>query len=385
MLKKIILAFAGLIIGLYLGYLLINNLILSKSSDVLIFNPVAKKNKIIGFLPYWLISKADKDYSKYINDFTYFGLTIDQDGRIKKLISPGETEPGWLVLKSGRIKPFLENADKNNLKKSLLVFSGNNEDIGKIIANPVDSANNMTKEVIPIMKQYGFTDLNLDIEKVGTASDSARADFTAFLAQVKRNLDRENAVTLTIDVSPIALFKKHLIDVDAIGAIADYLVLMTYDYHYQNSSVTGAVSPHEGAGKTEEFDVEVSVKEAIRHLNPEKIILGIPLYGYEWETIDRSENAAALPSSGIVASNRRVEKLVASCDNCLVSFDETKKESRVVFPDEKTGSYHQIYYPNKKSVEAKIRLAERYGLGGVAVWALGYEGNTILDPLQYYR
>ena len=61
------------------------------------------------------------------------------------------------------------------------------------------------------------------------------------------------------------------------------------------------------------------------------------------------------------------------------------KESYIIYKDDETGVYHQIFYPDKKSMEEKSQFAEKNNLGGVAVWALGYEGKTILEPLANYK
>lgn len=383
---KLIVIFCGLFIGLWIGLTVVNIVIYHKSSDSIILNPLAQeKHKVIGFLPYWLISKADKDYAKYINTLTYFGLAVSFDGTITKETNPGETEPGWLALKSGKVNSFLEAAKKNNMQKSLLIFSGNEDNINGLLHDPVLHATNMMKEVTPIMKNNGFTDLNLDIESVIVASDEARTNFTTFVKTVKQELNKNNLGTLTIDVSPIVLFKKYLVDLSSIATSVDYVVLMTYDFHYQGSSVTGAVAPINGAGNNEEFDSEVSVKEAMHIIPSGKILLGVPLYGYEWETIDATPHGGTIPASGLVASNRRVEDQIKSCANCTVTFDNTAKESLMTYKDDKTGSYHQIYFPEEKSVSEKVKLANKYELGGIALWALGYEGNTILNPLKSYK
>lgn len=386
MIRKFIAVFGGLFVGVWIGLTVVNIVIYHKSRDSIILNPLAQeKHKVIGFLPYWLISKADKDYTKYINTLTYFGLTVSFDGTITKETNPGESEPGWLTLKSGKVDSFLENAKKNNMQKSLLIFSGNEDNINGLLHDPVLHAENMMKEVAPIMKNNGFTDLNLDIESVIIASDEARTNFTTFVKTVKHELNKNNLGTLTIDVSPIVLFKKYLVDLSSIATSVDYVVLMTYDFHYQGSSVTGPVSPNGGAGNNEEFDTEVSVKEAMHIIPPEKILLGVPLYGYEWETIDATLHDGTIPASGLVASNRRVEDQIKSCTNCTVTFDDTAKESLMMYKDDKTGSYHQIYFPDEKSVSEKVKLADKYDLGGIALWALGYEGETILNPLKNYK
>jgi len=379
MLRKITVILAGFFIGLYFGFVI-------KTGKPFILNPIAEdKNQVIGFLPYWLIDKADKDYTKYINTLTYFGLTISPDGTIMKETNPGESEPGWLALNSGKVNPFMETAKKNNMQKSLLIFSGNEENIYQLLNDPLVHAQNLMKEVSPIMKNNGFRDLNLDIESVITASDEARTNFTTFVKTVKQELDKENLGTLTIDISPIALFKKYLIDLNSISNTVDYVVLMTYDFHYQGSSVTGAIGPVGGAGNNEEFDTEVSVKEATRIIPPGKILLGIPLYGYEWETIDNTPHNGVIPGTGVIASNRRMEEQIKSCTNCTVTFDDAAKESLIIYKDDKTGLYHQIYFPDEKSVNEKVKLANKYELAGIALWALGYEGNSILNPLTSYK
>jgi spore germination protein YaaH len=47
--------------------------------------------------------------------------------------------------------------------------------------------------------------------------------------------------------------------------------------------------------------------------------------------------------------------------------------------------YSQIYYEDETSLKEKLALAGKYHLGGVALWALGYEDNTMLRPLTNYK
>lgn len=161
-------------------------------------------------------------------------------------------------------------------------------------------------------------------------------------------------------------------------------MLMTYDYHYQGSSVTGPVAPLAGAGTESEFDTEVGVRQALRILPARKVLMGVPLYGYEWETIGDSPRSGVIPGTGITASNQRVESLLASCATCSAQLDANGKESYVIFKDTDTDTYHQIYFPDADAMKAKLTFARQERLGGVAMWALGYEGSTILDPLSEY-
>jgi spore germination protein YaaH len=160
---------------------------------------------------------------------------------------------------------------------------------------------------------------------------------------------------------------------------------MTYDYHYAGSSVSGPVAPVGGAGKEAEFDVETGIQKALDVLPKSKIVLGVPLYGYEWETIDPSPRSATIPTSGIVISNQRAEELLTTCSSCQKQWDANGQESYIIYEDEKTKTYHHIFYPDQTATKAKVDLATKYDLAGLALWALGYEGNIILNPLSTYK
>lgn len=311
---------------------------------------------IIGFLPYWLLDKADKNYDQYFTNLSYFSLTIAADGSIKKFDKPGELEPGWNALNSLDIK----NA------KELTIFSST-------FSSDMNAAT-LAAELFPIMTAHNFTNLNLDIEDVSPASPEAQIIFTEFVKTLKQNIPWP----LSIDVSPTDLIQDRLIKLESIEPYVDKIILMTYDYHYSGSLVTGPVAPVGGFDKTAEYDVESAIKIALNTLPKEKIILGVPLYGYEWETLTPDARAAILPGSGQVASNQRMATLSAD-------FDQETAENHAVYFDDSTQTYHQIFFPTEKSVQAKIDLVKKYQLAGLAFWAVGYDGATILQPLLKYR
>lgn len=342
-----------------------------------------RKPQVIGFLPYWLLSKAQRDYAPYITTLSYFGLAVDVDGKPIFLVSPQEEEPGWTALKGNEMTAIRQAAEKKHLKTSLLVHSADDEKIRKLLENPEETAHALVSEVAPIMRSRGFSDLNLDIESFTPASDSARAAYTQFVRTVAGAMRQAELGTLTVDIPPIALTRDYLMDPAEIGALADYIVLMTYDYHYSGSYLAGPVAPIGGGGQIREFDVEMAVREAVNVIPREKLVLGIPLYGYQWETVLEKPGSATIPGGASTASSRRVSELLAGCATCSATIDPVSGEPFVVYGE---GDYYsQIYFENKEAILAKIALAAKYQLGGIALWALGYEDDTMLTPLAGYK
>lgn len=338
---------------------------------------------MIGFLPYWLLSKANEDYSNDITTLAYFALRIDSDGSIVTHTSPTEAEPGWYALTSGKADSFLQQAKAHNINLSLVIDSGDINAINNFIATPTKSADTLVSNITPLMQLSGFTDLNLDIEYTKQASAGARTNFVQFVKEVHQALPKDT--TLTLEISPIDTVQSQLIDIKRVSAYADKVVIMAYDYHATDSLVTGPVAPLFGAGIVSEFDVATAVDKALQCMPPQKLILGIPLYGYEWETIGTVPRSAAIPGSGVLASNSRIETLLANCPTCKVTADTDAQESFISYFSSDTNTNHIIVFPDKNSTSAKIDLANQKGLGGLALWALGYEGNTMLNPLNTYK
>ena len=112
--------------------------------------------------------------------------------------------------------------------------------------------------------------------------------------------------------------------------------------------------------------------------------MGIPLYGYGWESLGQAPRSAVIPNTGLAESNKSAEELLSSCTNCTIKLDDQANEKYISSFDQDTNDYKTIFYPDKDSTQAKIDLANKMELNGIALWALGYEGNSILSPLEKY-
>ncbi|HCM81837.1 MAG: glycoside hydrolase family 18 [Candidatus Gottesmanbacteria bacterium GW2011_GWA1_44_24b] len=343
------------------------------------------KPEIIGFQPFWLIGSGKDSYADDITTLAYFSLALQKDGTMRYEDNPGELEPGFAMLSSDLYAATLSAHRKKGTRLSLLVQNMNEDDILALIDTPQAHASKLVEEVAPIMQKHGFTDLNLDIESFNKASESARLQYVQFVKTVKEELTRLHLGTLTVELTPKSPVELHLIDLARIGEIADYLVLMAYDYHYAYSPVAGPVAPIGGVPTQAEYDVETALKETLRYVPASKVILGVPLYGYEWETLRGTPGSAVIPGSWQVATAGRVEDMLKRCPDCQQGFDSVAQEPYVVYPGETPGHFQQIFYENEEALRAKITLAEKYQLAGVALWALGYEGEGMLAPMTMYK
>jgi spore germination protein YaaH len=161
---------------------------------------------------------------------------------------------------------------------------------------------------------------------------------------------------------------------------------MTYDYHLPGGLKAGPNSPLRGAGELFQHDILTNLAEITSLVPSHQILLGIPFYGYEWST-DSSEKYSPTQSRGSVASLERIESLIKENTlellwdrNSLTPYAIRREEDKIV---------SQIYYESVDSIKLKLELVRSAGLGGIAIWALGYEGHnpalwqtisTLLEP-----
>lgn len=326
---------------------------------------------IIGFLPYWLLDTANDDYSPYLTNISYFGLAVDGDGSIYKKSEAQESEPGYYKFISSDLNQRLSQARDRGLETSLLIYAADNDAIDEMILHPTESAENLISELIPMMKEYGYNDLNVDLETLRLATVEEQQAFTQFLKIVSERVKDEN-FTLTICLPVMAFSYDTIIDPISIQPLVDKIVIMTYDYFYRGSFYTGPNAPVD--------EVESALQSVLASFESTQVILGIPLYSYQWETLSDATGSATIPDSGVTLSQIKLTKLLVDCPDCQYQTDEKTSETAVIYPDLETGSYFQTYMPDESYYSKKIELVKKYHLAGVAFWALGYENEANLIP-----
>lgn len=115
---------------------------------------------------------------------------------------------------------------------------------------------------------------------------------------------------------------------------------------------------------------------AVTEIPPEKIYLGIPNYGYDWPLPFRQGETKARSISNQYA----VEMAVAY--RAAISYDETAQSPW--FNYTRDGRAHVVWFEDARSMSAKLRLIQEYGLHGAGYWNLMRpypQGWTLLNAL----
>ncbi|MGE5530032.1 MAG: glycosyl hydrolase family 18 protein [Patescibacteria group bacterium] len=199
--------------------------------------------------------------------------------------------------------------------------------------------------------QYGLDGVNLDLENVPPGDRDRLTSFIRELAARLRPGRFLFAASLPAKIrDERGSSWSGAYDYHAIGPYLDQAVIMAYDEHVPG----GAPGPVASLGW-----VDAVLRYAVTAFPRQKLVLGLPAYGYVFS------------ARGSWAVNHAQAVSLAARAGASPAWDYRAQVPFFVYTGQ--GIRHTVYYEDNRSVALKAGLAARYGLRGVAVWRLGYE------------
>lgn len=210
--------------------------------------------------------------------------------------------------------------------------------------------------------------VNMDIEYI--APDD-RERYNAFLERLTERLHNEGFVVMSALAPKISadqpgvLYEAH--DYAEQGRIADYIIIMTYDWGYTYGPPL-AVSPINEVRRVLDY--------AVTEIPPEKILMGMPNYGYDW-TLPFMRGTPAQSVSLTQAVDLALRYGVE------IQFDEQAQTPYFYYTD--NGTQHVVWFDDPRSIDAKLQLIDDYRLAGASWWTVNrcYVPNWLVLQNMY--
>jgi spore germination protein len=349
-------------------------------------SPTDQKYQVYGFAPFWNFQRTT--IQPELTQFAYFSLPMTPEGLLDGFNTPGPSvsKTRW---KSPRLANMVDTLYPH--QEFVIVFTQfSNESIEQLLSTP-SSKTQLLTSIDDLLDEspYPIKGINFDIEYKGEARPELRQQYVTLMSEVKQLLERREqagkpAVELSLCTYASAAGRSWIWDVEALEPYIDRFVVMAYDFHRSTSPVAGPVAPVFGGRSNWDSDIVVHLKEFTELIPPEKILLGIPFYGYEWETTSTDPLSAAFPGGGSTASYSRVQQLLADKvqPDLFQGWDDQALAPYVTFTQD--GRAHVIHYDDQRSLGYKLDLVRDLRLAGIAIWALGYESESreLWDVIQ---
>lgn len=330
--------------------------------------------EIIGFLPFWNLKEEENQRYHLLTQVAFFALEIDAQGNIKKLKDDNTEEPGWTAYKGQSFGTIYRKAKESGTKVILTIQAFNSDAITSILNSP-QNRKRAIKQTLEIISLKNLDGVNIDFEFNGAPAYTTTQNFTQFVKEFKEELSAQNPnLILSIDVYADAVKKIRLWDIPKVAQYVDHIIIMAYDFHRASSQVAGPIAPIRGAPEYWNYDLSKTLSDFSASIPLEKIILGVAYYGYEWQTSSEQPYATTYPGSGSTATYKRIQSLINKKQSNL-NWDEIALSPILSYTEQ--GKTYQIYYENEVSLGLKYDLVNESGLAGIAIWALGYDGEHL--------
>ncbi len=338
-------------------------------------SPKSNNHKIIyGFLPYWNINKVT--IQPELTHLSYFSLILNNDGNFASQTKDNELEMGLHKLNSNSFLQLTNKLQEQNKQLELVISQFNHDDIVTFL-NSQSAQENFFVSLDNVLIAYPFTGINLDFETSKDTTPQTRKNLTNFITNLRKHLDQKYShIQLSIDMYASGATTQQIWNIKDIAQQVDYIVIMAYDFHHRSSSLAGPVAPLFGGKKFWEGDINHYLQAYLKIVPAHKILLGVPFYGYEWQTTSRKAQSQTFPNTGSTASYQRVMEILTKKEELLVQehWNEDALSPYISYIED--GQTFVVYYENSRSISYKLDYVNQLNLGGIAIWALGYESNS---------
>lgn len=281
----------------------------------------------------------------YIDEILIFSYGFTAEGEL----IPPQIDETWGIQEAWnqQVEPILvltPFAETGTFNSGLIQILSENETV----------QDNSIENLLETVREKGYVGVDVDFEYIRPEDRVGYADFVNRL----RETMNENGYRVSVALAPkTSSYQKGLLyeamDYHLLGQSANTVFLMTYEWGYTYGPPL-PVAPLPNVRQVLEY--------ALTEIPKEKIVLGIPNYGYSWPLpYERGVTKARLignVEANVIAAERGVE----------IQYDERYQSP--FFYYEIGGRRYEVWFEDVRSIYAKLQLAAEKDIRGVGYWNL---------------
>jgi hypothetical protein len=357
-------------------------------------------HEVYGFVPYWEMDEGIADHvaKTDLTTLALFSVTHRRSGEL------ATNQNGYKRI-TGPVGSQMIRQAHDRGERVELVYTSFGETKNRRFYSEPESRERWIRELVALVAELGLDGINVDVELLPAEHV---AGYGAFVGELRDAL-RAEVPDGQVSVATTAGERGAAMAAAAVGAGADRVFLMGYDYHWAGSD-PGASAPIDrldGATKDLVWTLDTYAAAGVP---VERTLLGLPLYGMTWPTLGPGIGSPATGRGDAWVPRWNLSVFddpdfeptyepVESVEFYAVTADgqrpvtEPAEEGigagEVGSPDElgngpEPGAaevsadpddteWSAVYFDSPRSLTPKLALADARGLAGAGFWAIGYE------------
>lgn len=213
------------------------------------------------------------------------------------------------------------------------------------------------ENILRLVRTYGYDGVDIDYE--GLMKEDRDA-YSSFLSDLGKALHKEKKL-LSVAVmaktsEPGSWDSVIAMDYKAIGKAADRVRIMAYDYHYSGGE-PGPIAPLSWVRNILDF--------ATREIPPQKIWLGIGIYGIDWGP--GKDREMSYNDATTLAARYEIQP----------QWDPDWSETWFTYTEISTFAQRTVWFQESQSLQKRWEFCCKYNIGGISLWRIGSEDGKI--------
>jgi len=238
--------------------------------------------------------------------------------------------------------------------------TGNDVDSYQVLSS-TEKRGKLAEKIVETAVGLGLDGVNIDFESI---TEDCGVHYIQFLKELSV-LCRGSGLTLSVDnYVPFRFNNYYRLDIQ--GQILDYVIIMGYDEHWHGSGDPGSVASIDY--------VSNGLDKTLEQVPAEKVVNGLPFYTILWKT-----EGAQVTDQFITLNN--VDDFLKKM-NVEAAWDEEVCQNYAQWQD--GDATYQIWVEDVESIRVKLNVMSAKGIGGVAVWRLGYGTAEAWELIRAY-
>jgi hypothetical protein len=322
----------------------------------------------LGFLPYWEVGSTSGADLVGLTHLAYHSIEARANGTLARGTNADD-------IMGGSAFAALRGAARAGGAKVLLNvarFGWSDVDRAETLTLLGDPAAHATlgAELAALVATGQFDGIVLDLEPVPAGG---AAGHLALVRTLRAALGPDRPIVVALTSNPATAYVADLVGPGG----ADYVDVMTYDYRTGRAASAGPIAPLEGS-----FSVRSTI-DAYKAVAPaSRLLLGVPYYGRAWSVESTEIGAATIPASDTVPPSTSASYDTAHGLAVEYGFERDPASGTAVVNYTRSACagcplvQRQLWFDDPVSIAAKFRFALAEGLGGVGIWAIGYDDTA---------
>ncbi len=309
---------------------------------------------VYGWHPYWVGTAYNNYDFGLLSTFSYFSYEL--------VPSTGN----YSSIHSWRTTPSITMAQAAGTKVELCVTNFGSTNNNTFLTN-MTARQTFIDSIIVLLNYRNADGVNIDFEGV---SGSNRNDLTSFMTDLSNQL-KAAIPGATVTMATYSVDWNNVFDLPALNNVVDQFIIMGYGYYYGGSTTAGPTDNLYSGTIWTSYNLIRSINYYLDNgVTPSKLLIGLPYYGYEWETV-----SSAIPSSttGNFSSSRTYSYVKTNATGNYSNRQYDYQSETPYYTYQTGGNWREAFVDDEQSLAERYDWVKLLHIGGIGIWALGYD------------